>query len=702
MPVDWVVAPAEPALDSVEAGVRQQSGAVLIGPAGVGKTTLLRIAAQRLGPGPWVTGTASNAVIPFGAFRHLIDIPQAGKTAAIVRAARERLRDQMLFVDDAHLLDPLSATLLYQLALTGTAGLVVSVTAGAPTPAQVVTLWVDDLVARVDLQPPGHDDTRVAAQVESFIGDLPAPARAALEYLAVCDPIRVTDLSALAGDEAVTAAREAGAVTIEGELAHAGHPLFVDAVRNRMGGPDLRRLRTDVAGRLAAARPTGVLDRLQVAVLALDSDRDIPAAELTAAAEEALRLGDLTLSERLARAALQESGDLRARLALGYALGWQGRGREADEVLAGVDESALSEAELMAWALPCAANRFWMLSEPERATAFLRTVRNRVVDPAARTTIDALSSTFAMNSGTPARAMEIAAEVLASEHADDTAIGWAAAAAALSCARMGRFIEVDALAERAAAAHHPGLLRFTSGFGQTTALMMSGRLDHAHELARRLTEFAELQQPGRAIGEVLIADVLIARGELDSAVTLLRDAAMALAPTGYSWSPLAWMLLAQALGEQGAAVEAGKALARAESRHGLKSMLFAPELALGRAWTLSARSDAHGAVAAAREAARTAERGGQLAVALRALHTAVRLGDARAADHMARLGVDCEFGRIALVHARAFTASDVIGLDEAAAAYAGMGLQSAAADAMRQADAVRHRNLPPRGPSTGP
>jgi energy-coupling factor transporter ATP-binding protein EcfA2 len=689
VPVDWVVTPHGPALDSLEAGVRQRSGAVLIGPAGVGKTTLLRAAAERLGPGAWVTGTASNAVLPFGAFRHLIDIPAAGKTAAIVRAARERLRDQLLFVDDAHLLDPLSATLLYQLALTGTAGLVVSVTAGLPVPAQVAALWEDDQLARVEVQPPGHDDARVASQVETLIADLPAPARQALECLAVCDPLPVADLVALAGDEAVAAATDKGAVAVDGDLARAGHPLFVDAVRDRMGGPDLRRLRTDVVARLAAARPAGVLDRLQVAAMALDSDHEMAAAELTAAAEEALRLGDLRLSERLARAALQDSGDLRARLALGYALGWQGRGRDADEALAGVDPSALSEAELIAWALPCAANRFWMLSEPERATAFLRTVRSRATSPVARTTIDALSSTFAMNAGTPGRAVEIAGEVLASAHADDTAVGWAAAAAALSCARMGRFIDVDALAERAAAAHHPGLLRFTSGFGQTTALMLTGDLDRAHELARRLTEFAELQQPGRAIGEVLIADVLIARGDVDGAATLLRDAAAALAPTGYSWGPLAWMLLAQALGEQGAAVEAGKALGRAESRHGLKSMLFAPELALGRAWTMSARHDTHGAIAAARDAARTAERGGQLAVALRALHVAVRLGDARAADHMARLGVDCEFGRVALLHARASTASDAEGLDEAAAAFAGMGWQSAAADAMRQADAVR-------------
>ncbi|MBB2772988.1 UNVERIFIED_ORG: energy-coupling factor transporter ATP-binding protein EcfA2 [Mycolicibacterium obuense] len=689
MPVDWVVAPHEPALESIEAGVRTRSGAVVIGPAGVGKTTLLRAAAERLGPGGSVTGTAFDAAIPFGAFRRLIDIPATGKTAAIVRAAREKLRDQVLYVDDAHLLDPLSATLLYQLGLTGTASLVVSVAAGTPVPAPLAALWEDDLLARIDLQPPGHDDTRVAAQVESFIADLPAPARHALEYLAVCDPLPAAELRALAGDEAVVAATAAGAVAVEGDVVHAGHPLFVDAVRDRIGGPDLRRLRTEVVARLWAARPTGVLERLQVAAMALDCDHDVPAAELTAAAEEALRLGDLRLSERLARAALQDSGELRARLALGYALGWQGRGREADEVLAAVDEAALDEGDLMAWALPCAANRFWMLSEPERATAFLRTVRNQVVNPAAMTTIDALSSTFAMNAGTPARAVEIASEVLDSADADDTAIGWAAAAAALSCARMGRFLEVDALAERAAAADHPGLLRFTTGFGQTTALMMSGELDRAQELARRITEFAELQQPGRAIGEVLIADVLIARGDVDGAAALLRDAAAALAPTGYSWGPLAWMLLAQALGERGAAVEAGKALARAESRHGLKSMLFAPELGLGRAWTMSARRDTHGAVAAARDAARTAERGGQLAVALRALHVAVRLGDARAADHMARLGVDCEFGRIALLHARAFTAADPVGLDEAAGAFAAIGLQGSAADAERQADAVR-------------
>jgi hypothetical protein len=151
------------------------------------------------------------------------------------------------------------------------------------------------------------------------------------------------------------------------------------------------------------------------------------------------------------------------------------------------------------------------------------------------------------------------------------------------------------------------------------------------------------------------------------------------------------MLLAQALGQLGETAEAGRVLARAESRHGLKSMLFAPELSLARAWTMSARRDPHGAVAAAREAARAAERGGQSAVAVRALLDAVRLGDIRAADGIARLGadVDCVLTPLCLEYGRALTAGDSAGLDKASAGFAAIGMQRAAADASAQAANAR-------------
>jgi tetratricopeptide (TPR) repeat protein len=676
----------------VETGIREQAGAALIGPAGVGKTWLARAAADRLAAQfdrvDWVVGTAP--AVPFAAFNHLIDVPDTGKTAAVLRAARESLSDgRLLIVDDAHLLDKLSAALIYQLAVSGGAKLIVTLAPNSVVAEEISALWRDDLLARVDVEPPGHEDSRQAALVEEFVAALPGPAHRVLEYLAVADPIPLDEISALAGSDAVADGVAAGAVVVDADLVRPAHPLFVDAVRDALGGPELRRLRTELVERMSS--PSAVVDRLRLAVLALDSDSPQPVDDLAAAAEDALRLGDLELSERLGQAAVARSPDLNTRLSLAYALAWQGRGREADAVLAEVDASTLSETELMAWALPRAANQFWMLSEPERATAFLRTTRGRVSTPAAQTTLDALSATFAMNAGSPSRAKQIADEVLSSQAADDTAVGWAAAAAALSSARMGRFDEVDALAERAIAAGHPGLLRFTSGFGQTTALVMAGELDRAQALGQQLTDFAQMQQPGRAIGEVLVADVLIAKGELEPAVSLLRGAAAALSPTGYSWGPLAWMLLAQALGQLGETVEAGKTLSRAESRHGLKSMLFAPELALARAWTMSARGDEHGAIAAAREAAKAAERGGQTAVALRALLDAARLGDIRAADNIARLAdeVDCAIGRLALAHARAVVAKDAAALNDVSERFDSIGMKRAAAAAAAQAELAR-------------
>ena len=226
--------------------------------------------------------------------------------------------------------------------------------------------------------------------VEEFIAALPAAAHRVLEYLAVDDPLPLDDIVALVGAEAVAEAQESGAVTIADDRLRPAHPLFVDAVRDALGGPELRRLRMELVDRFSAVPARSVVDDLRLAVLALDSDRPQPTVDVIRAAEEALRLGDLVLSERLGRAAVQRGAGLPARLTLAYALAWQGRGRDADSVLAEVDPTELSEPELMAWALPRAANQFWMLSEPERATAFLQTTRNRVSTPSAQTTLDAL------------------------------------------------------------------------------------------------------------------------------------------------------------------------------------------------------------------------------------------------------------------------------------------------------------------------
>ena len=408
-----------------------------------------------------------------------------------------------------------------------------------------------------------------------------------------------------------------------------------------------------------------------------------------------MRLGDLELGERLARSALERSGGLAARVPLAHALGWLGRGREAVDVLEPVDPDQLSEWELTAWAVPKAANTFWMLNEPQQAIDFLNAMRARVTDPAALTIIDALAATFAMSAGKPEEAVTTALGVLASSCAQDIAVAWAAATATLSSARLGRFSEVAPLAQRGLAAQHPGLLRFNIGLGEITMSLMTESVMHAQRLARHYMEFSPHQQPGRSIAEILLARTLMASGEFAAAISLLRQAAAALARTGYSWGALALIYLTQALAQQGEPAAAAEMLARAESRHGMSSQLYAPELALARAWRLAAAHDMDGALAAARDAASEAERTGQLAVALQALHEAVRLGDTNAADAIARVldTVDCVAGRLALAHGRALAAGDAAALEAVARELAELGMTCAAADAYAQAAiAYAHRH----------
>ena len=738
-------------LELLAGGAGGAGGLALLGNEGVGKTTLAGQAAGRLGRGDplWVTGTLAQSAVPFGAFAGLGDFDDAGKDfhdagkpAALIRSAAEavlaRAGSAPIIIDNARLLDPLSAALVYRLAQDATGPLIVTVRSILRAPQVVTALWTDGLLNRFDVGPLDAEETAavvaaagggdaaalyrrsagnilhlrllmsgggteetLAAAVDSYLGGLTRAVQEVLGYLCVYEPLAYRDLVALTDESAVAAALDAGAIGVRepaepgaDPAVYSGHPLFLEQLARSLDKTRTRQLRAAVAVRLSAQPSRSVADRFGRTALALNGGVPIDGESVVAAAREALRLGDLGLAERLARGALdggQPGGpDLAARLTLGNALAWQGRGREADAVLGAVDPAGLTDEETIAWAVPRAANQFWMLSEPERATAFLQTVRSRIDVPSARSTLDALSATFAMNAGNLRRAVTVAEEVLARPDATDNAIAWAASAAALCSARMGRLDAVGPLADRALAAEYPGLMRFTVGLAQTTVLLMNGQTGAALEAARGFTDFAELAQPGRAIGDVLLAQVLLARGESGPAAQLLAPASATLERTGYSWGPLALTLLATALAYRGEVAESAKALSRVLSRHGTKSAMFAPELGVARAWRLAAIGDQPAAITAARDAARMAERTGQSAIAVRAWHEAVRLGDRRAADAMpaAAALAGCPFTEMALAHARALAERDAQALGEVAERLAGAGFGGAAADAARQAAQV--------------
>lgn len=726
----------DPLVDAINAN---PAGVALVGNEGVGKTTLAAMAAQRLDRGEplWVIGTLAASSVPFGAFGPLLDCHDAGKPAALIQSAADSVRAQAhsrpIIVDNARLLDPLSASLVYHLAQESASPLIVTVRSVLRIPHVVNALWDDGLLRRLDVIPLDGEETAavvaaaggsgvegadaaalyrrsagnplhlrmllstggteetLAGAIDHYLGDLHPEVRGLLAHLCVFEPLSRADLTALTDEAALARAVEVGAVALhsvaDGEFAYSGHPLFLERLATLLDKPQVQRLRTAVAAQLATTPSRTPADRLGRTLITLQGDGPIDADAVVTAASEALQLGDIALAERLARGVLDRGEHFNARLTLSSALAWQGRGREADAVLAVVDPAGLPEDQLMAWALPRAANQFWMLSEPERATTFLQNVRRKVGETSSYITLDALSATFSMNAGNIRRAIEVADEVLGRADAPDMAVAWAASAAALSSARMGRFEAVGPAISRALGAEYPGLLRFTVGLAETSTLLMAGKIEAAHEAARRFTDFAELAQPGRAIGEVLLAQVLLARGEAAAAADLLRPAADTLARTGYSWGPLALMYLTTALGYQGDIAESAKALARAQSRHGTKSAMFAPELGIARAWRLNTIGDRPAAITAARDAARTAKRSGQFAVAVRAWHEATRLGDRRAADAITQIAdsVVCEYTDMALAHARAVAGSDPAALTAAAQRLAAAGFHGAAGDARRQA-----------------
>jgi DNA-binding CsgD family transcriptional regulator len=127
-------------------------GIALVGPAGVGRTRLLRevINQWRVGGGAadWVVATAAAGAIPFVAVSHLFatELGQSGDPIALAARLAEEFGDvpRVVGIDDAHLLDDGSAALLHQLAVRGVLIPVASVRAGVPVSDAVTAMWKDN------------------------------------------------------------------------------------------------------------------------------------------------------------------------------------------------------------------------------------------------------------------------------------------------------------------------------------------------------------------------------------------------------------------------------------------------------------------------------------------------------------------------------------------------------------------------------
>ena len=732
MSLAWPLVGRDAELRAVAAAVRGSAGVVLAGAAGVGKTRLARAAVPA---GRWVQGTASGRGVPLGAFAGVVD-SSGGTSAQVVKRAVEALSGVATVVDDAHLLDDLSATVVHQLVVSRAATVVVTLRTGEAAPDAITALWKDEHLTRLELGNLSEVDTNrlveavlggqldsaaaarlwaltggnalflrhlvdaereagrlrpvegvwswaghpavsgeLAEIIRGQMGELPEPVRDVVDLLALGEPL---PLAALPDADAVERAEARGLVRVDDRLdARLVHPLYGEVRAAAMGRVRARRLR----GLLA--RRTG--DPLRRAVLALDSDLDPDPALFLTAAHDALRLSQLDLTERLARAA----GDgFDARLVLAYALTWLGRGDEAESVLADLGGDDLRVA------LPRAGNLFWPLRRADEAVAVLDAIPDQDDD-----VVRAMRVAFTASLGRPREAMAAARDLLARDLSDQAmvllACGVAAAGAVLG--DVGAVRAVVPRGYRAARSSDAVIVRFGVTDFHLLALRLAGHVGELGPIAaERRAESADAPGPAQLMALVLLGQAELAAGRVRTAAAVLREAwagFTALPEHEFRWRARPY--LAQALALTGEAAAARRVLP--EDSHPAYTVLE-PDTGLARAWVSAAEGAVTEAVALARAAADLARRQDSPAFEVFALHTAVRLGDRTAADRLAEVAVDGPRAPAALAHARALAADDGDALLGAADAWEGIGDLLSAADAAAQA-ATAHARHGRRGSS---
>lgn len=482
-------------------------------PPGVGRTRLahevLRLAAGRGHPTRWAAGTAASALVPLGSLAHLIPrVDAAWHPLELLQRAVDAIAGAggegrpVLAVDDVHFLDPLSVSLVHQLAASGTVSLVLTLRTAFSTPDPVTPLWKDGVATRLDLQPlPRHDADKVVQKVLggevetrtserlwqlslgnplflnelltdghrsghlqersglwrwvgrmepsqrlsemalAHLGDLSEPERQVLEVLAAVDPLPIELVSDLSDPGAVAALVRRGLV-VERSAPNA----LLMQIAHPLYSEVIRQKTSDLTLRELRRRLVALRPSLATRDAALSRSAILlggrPGAEdpemLTEAARRANALLDHALAERLARASILAGAGTEAHLALAEAAQWRGESALSEEVAAAVVPTAASESQLVELTVVRAVTLFLGLDRAAEAFSLLNDAIRSVRDDEDWALLTASVAYLAFLGGDPRRGADTAAAALERAGPAGVARALASAASASAQAVAGR------------------------------------------------------------------------------------------------------------------------------------------------------------------------------------------------------------------------------------------------------------------------
>ncbi|MDT5267669.1 MAG: hypothetical protein QOI90_4295 [Mycobacterium sp.] len=543
--------------------------------------------------------------------------------------------------------------------------------------------------------------------IQSRIGDLPAPVADVIDALAVGEPIGLAALTRITDPASVEEADTRGLIMLEpavgGVEVRVAHPLYGEVRRKRAGPIRLRRLRGLVATELATSDDrddVGVVVRR--AALSLDSDLTPDADLLVRAAHGAVWLADLPLADRLAQAAIGAGAGAEANFVRAHALSWLSRGEEAEALLAEIPTGQLTDGDRARFAFLRASNMLWALADPERAKELIDDA-SRTTSPQARSYIDAFLTVYWFAVDQPGLAAQ-ASEHLALDDLPavaDAEIAWALAAIAADAGRTTEAVAVaDAGYTVATRSFDAPQMRFNIADAHVSALLLSGRVIEAVEVAERVREqAADLPGAAHLLGAAVAGRAALGAGHLDTACSMLEQAAVALSAAGHAigWGYRYHFPLSTALAIRGATGEAAAALvALDELRRPFRSLDY--ERSLARAWLAASQGAVSEGIAILLSAAERAGASGQFAAEVSCLQTATQFGDRSGAPRLRELEAIVEGPRVGLAarFAEALRDGDAAELAAVSEDFERMGDLVAAVDAAAHA-AIGYRRQDLRG-----
>ncbi len=735
------------------------AGVLLVGAPGVGKTRLAEELGAQLGAGGGhvvrLAGSAATTAMPFAAAAGLLpaDVARAGLPVllsfrrALAEAARGRATT--LVVDDVHLLDDASATLVHQVVVAGEASLIATQRTDTTAPDVVERLWWDGLVARVEVAPldrraaealaasivgrpldparaerlwaltegnplfvrelllaertgGGPDGTvpRLADLVHRRLAGLDPAARDLLRAIAFGEPLGAGELDHLGASAPLVALERAGLIAAADDdrrlVVRVVHPLYSEVLRAETPPAERRAIMYRLAEGLRATGARRRGDLVRLATWSVESGLDVDGDLLAQAARVALFSDDAELAERLAREAFARERTFAVGQVLAEVFYETGQGAEtlaqadALQALAGTDEERAALAHLRTISL------FWHHGDAERAFAALSVIDEL---PPSEWTVEAawVRATLLAFSGRGEEAAAIAGPLRGGQLPP---AGHIQVALALSQALRSQALPLQGLTALDAT------IEAFAGLGEDAArigkrelgslrvanLVEAGCLAEAEHEAEVLARAAEEMGETSRAAHTLLAEgwLRLHQGRTAAAVEALTGSIRSFELSGH-WGMQRWAKAALALAhaQRGEAAPARAVLAEVDAAGHHPAKVFDSAVHRARAWLAWLDGDQAEAtrllLAGADELGGRGDRSGEAAC----LHDLVRLGRADEVQH--RLvglvaAAEGEWFRLLGAHTEAVVARSADALGAVAEGFAAIGAWLLASEAAHAAD----------------